>query len=83
MRLDQTVMQLQAEGRVDFKKLISHRFAARDLQQAYDLLSENPQLQRLKELESLEKILAGTSATFVLGQGDLSDQIRSLVSAKA
>jgi len=43
MRLDQTVMQLQAEGRVDFKKLISHRFAARDLQQAYDLLSENPQ----------------------------------------
>lgn len=47
------------------------------------LLSENPQLQRLKELESLEKILAGTSATFVLGQGDLSEQIRSLVSAKA
>ena len=43
MRLDQTVMQLQAEGRVDFKKLITHRFDARDLQQAYDLLEDSPQ----------------------------------------
>lgn len=43
MRLDQTVMQLQADGRVDFKQLISHRFAARELQRAYDLLSETPQ----------------------------------------
>jgi threonine dehydrogenase-like Zn-dependent dehydrogenase len=43
MRLDQTVMQMQAEGRVDFRKLITHRFNARDLQQAYDLLEDMPQ----------------------------------------
>lgn len=43
MRLDQTIMQLQAEGRVDFKKLITHRFEARDLQQAYDMLEASPQ----------------------------------------
>jgi 2-desacetyl-2-hydroxyethyl bacteriochlorophyllide A dehydrogenase len=42
-RLDRTVMELQAAGRVDFKKLISHRFKAADLQQAYDLLEDSPQ----------------------------------------
>jgi regulator of protease activity HflC (stomatin/prohibitin superfamily) len=47
------------------------------------LLAENPQLQRLKELEILKEVLAGTTATFVLGQGELTDQIRGLVSAKA
>lgn len=46
------------------------------------LLAENPQLQRLKELEALKDILAGTSATFVLGGGDLGDQIHTLVGAK-
>ena len=46
------------------------------------LLAENPQLQRLKELEVLKDVLAGTNATFVLGQGDLSEQIGTLVSAK-
>jgi 2-desacetyl-2-hydroxyethyl bacteriochlorophyllide A dehydrogenase len=43
MRLDQTIMQLQADGRVDFRRLITHRFNARDLQQAYDLLEDSPQ----------------------------------------
>lgn len=43
MRLDQTIMRLQAERRVDFKRLITHRFSARDLQQAYDLLEDRPQ----------------------------------------
>lgn len=43
LRLDQTVMQLQAEGRVDFRKLISHRFPARELQQAYELVEDRPQ----------------------------------------
>jgi len=45
------------------------------------LLAENPQLQRLKELEILKDVLSGTTATFVLGQGDLTDQIRTLVGA--
>lgn len=43
MRLDQTIMHLQAERRVDFKQLITHRYKARDLQQAYDLLEDTPQ----------------------------------------
>jgi regulator of protease activity HflC (stomatin/prohibitin superfamily) len=45
------------------------------------LLAENPQLQRLKELEVLKDVLSGTTATFVLGQGDLTDQLRTLIGA--
>jgi hypothetical protein len=45
------------------------------------LLAENPQLQRLKELEVLKDVLSGTNATFVLGQGDLTEQLRTLVTA--
>ena len=45
------------------------------------LLAENPQLQRLKELEILKDVLSGTNATFVLGQGDLNEQLRTLIGA--
>jgi regulator of protease activity HflC (stomatin/prohibitin superfamily) len=53
--------------------------AARSQVNTAKLLAENPQLQRLKELEMLKEVLAGTRTTFVLGQGDLTDQIRTLV----
>ncbi|HEX8520842.1 MAG TPA: slipin family protein [Tepidisphaeraceae bacterium] len=53
--------------------------AARSQANTAKLLAENPQLQRLKELELLKDVLAGTKATFVFGQGDLHDQIRTLV----
>ena len=46
------------------------------------LLAENPYLARLKELEMLKEVLAGTSATFVFGEGDLTTQVRSLVTQK-
>lgn len=46
------------------------------------LLSENPQLARLKEMEALKDVLAGTTATFVFGQGDLAEQVRGLVTAR-
>jgi len=45
------------------------------------LLAENPQLQRLKELEVLKEVLSGTNATFVPDQGDLTEQLRTLVTA--
>jgi len=56
--------------------------AARSQANTAKLLAESPALARLKELEMLEKILAGTNATFVLGQGDLGEQIRGLVAAE-
>ena len=57
--------------------------AARSQANTAKLLAENPPLPRLKELEMLKEVLAGTNATFVLGQGDLSDQLRGLITQKA
>ena len=45
------------------------------------LLAESPHLARLKELELLKDVLAGTSATFVFGEGDLAGQLRTLVAS--
>ncbi len=57
--------------------------AARSQANTAKLLAESPQLARLKELELLKEVLAGTSATLVFGVGDLAAQVRSLVKAKA
>jgi hypothetical protein len=43
------------------------------------LLVENPTLARIKELEMLQEMLAGTKATFVLGPTDIADQVRTLI----
>ena len=45
------------------------------------LLADSPHLARLKELELLKDVLAGTSATFVFGEGDLAGQLRTLVAS--
>jgi threonine dehydrogenase-like Zn-dependent dehydrogenase len=42
LRLDQTVMNLLAQGKIDFKKLISHTFKAKDAQAAFDILRHTP-----------------------------------------
>src|SRR4029078_6067688 len=56
---------------------------ARSKSNTAKLLAENPLLQRLKELELLMDVLADTNATFVLGSGDLSEQLRGLIAQKA
>lgn len=43
LRLDTAIMALQRDGKVDFASLITHRFPARDLQAAYDLLDTRPE----------------------------------------
>src|SRR5207244_13063224 len=53
--------------------------AARSQANTAKLLAESPQLQRLKELELLKAVLAGTKATFVFGQADIAEQVRTLV----
>ncbi|GJM25372.1 MAG: hypothetical protein DHS20C16_17870 [Phycisphaerae bacterium] len=57
--------------------------AARSQANTAKLLAENPTLARMKELEQLADVLAGTRSTFVFGNGDLSSQVRSLVGSKA
>lgn len=53
--------------------------AARSQANTARLLAESPMLARFKELEMLKDVLAGASVTFVMGQGDLADQVRGLV----
>ncbi len=57
--------------------------AARSQANTAKLLAENPLLVRLKELEMLKDVLSNTNATFVLGSGDLADQMRTLVATKS
>jgi 2-desacetyl-2-hydroxyethyl bacteriochlorophyllide A dehydrogenase len=42
LRLDHTIMKLQAQKKVDFKRLISHTFPAQQGQEAFALLDERP-----------------------------------------
>jgi regulator of protease activity HflC (stomatin/prohibitin superfamily) len=57
--------------------------AARSQANTAKLLAENPQLARLKELELLQSVLAGSKATFVFGGGDIAEQVRGLVSSES
>jgi regulator of protease activity HflC (stomatin/prohibitin superfamily) len=57
--------------------------AARSQANTAKLLAENPLLIRLKELEMLKDVLSGSNATFVLGNGDITEQLRTLVATKS
>lgn len=77
------VIAAQKEAEANLIKRREETAAARSQANTAKLLAENPLLQRFKELELLKEVLAGTSATFVLGQGDLTDQLRGLVTQTA
>lgn len=71
------VAQKQAEANLIRRR--EETAAARSQANTAKLLAENPVLARMKELEALQDILKGTEATFVLGSGDLSEQIGCLI----
>jgi regulator of protease activity HflC (stomatin/prohibitin superfamily) len=71
------IAQKQAEANLIRRR--EETAAARSQANTAKLLAENPVLARMKELEALQEIMKGTQATFVLGSGDLSDQIGSLI----
>ena len=76
------VIAATKEAEANLIKRREETAAARSQANTARLLAENPQLARLKELEMLQQILAGTKATFVLGGGELTQQIRALVSTE-
>ncbi len=77
------VVAAQKEAEANLIKRREETAAARSQANTAKLLAENPLLQRLKELELLKDVLADTHATFVLGQGDLTEQLRGLVAQKS
>jgi regulator of protease activity HflC (stomatin/prohibitin superfamily) len=81
MILNQVITaQKQAEANLIRRR--EETAAARSQVNTARLMAEHPALARLKELESLQEILAGVDATFVLGGGDLAEQVKSLVSGR-
>ncbi len=72
--------QKEAEANVITRR--EETAAARSQANTARLLAQNPVLARIRELELMGEILAGTNATFVLGQGDLTDQVTSLIGAR-
>jgi regulator of protease activity HflC (stomatin/prohibitin superfamily) len=75
------VIEAEKRAQAELIKRREETAAARSQANTARLLAENPVLARVRELELLRDVLAGTSATFVFGSGDLADQVRSLVSA--
>jgi regulator of protease activity HflC (stomatin/prohibitin superfamily) len=71
------VAQKQAEANLIRRR--EETAAARSQANTAKLLAENPVLARMKELEALEQIMKGSNATFVLGSGDLADQVGTLI----
>ena len=77
------VILAQKEAEANVIKRREETAAARSQANTAKLLAENPVLAKMKELEMLQDILAGTKTTFVLGRGELAGQIRTLVESDA
>ncbi len=73
------VIEAQKQAEANLIRRREETAAARSQANTAKLLAENPALARMKELEALQEILSGTKATFILGQGDLTEQIGRLV----
>jgi regulator of protease activity HflC (stomatin/prohibitin superfamily) len=74
------VIEAEKRAQAELIKRREETAAARSQANTARLLADNPVLARVRELELLKDVLAGTKATFVFAQGDLADQVRSLVS---
>jgi regulator of protease activity HflC (stomatin/prohibitin superfamily) len=77
------VIEAEKRAQAESIKRREETAAARSQANTAKLLAENPALARLKELEALQEILKGTTATFVLGPGDVYQQVRSLVAGSS
>lgn len=79
------VIEAEKQAQADLIRRREETAAARSQANTARLMAENPTLARMKELELLQSVLAGTKATFVFAggdrnsSGDLLQQVRSLI----
>lgn len=76
------VMAAQKEAEANLIRRREETAQVRSQANTAKLLTDNPALARLKELELLKEVLAGTKATFLFGSGDIAEQVRGLVTEK-
>lgn len=74
------VIAAEKQAQANLIKRREETAAARSQVNTAKLLAENPVLLRIKELELLQEILADKRVSFVFGEGNLTEQIRRLVS---
>jgi regulator of protease activity HflC (stomatin/prohibitin superfamily) len=72
------VIAAQKQAEANLIKRREETAAARSQANTARLLADNPVLARIKELELIQEILAGSNATFVFGNADIVDQVRRL-----
>lgn len=75
------VIEAEKEAQANLIKRREETAAARSQANTAKLLTDNPALARMRELEQLGEILAGSRSTFVFGSGDIAEQVRGLVTA--
>ena len=73
------VIEAEKRAQAEIIRRREETASARSQANTAKVLAENPVLARLKELEILQQIVAGTKATFVLGPGDLAQQVKGLI----
>lgn len=77
------VIEAQKQSEANLIRRREETAAARSQANTAKLLAENPVLLRMKELEQVAQILAGSRATLVLGHGDVTRQLRDIVAGSA
>ena len=73
------VIEAQKRAEAELIKRREETAAARSQANTARLLAENPVLARMRELEALQGVLAGSKATFVFAPSDIATQVRALV----
>jgi hypothetical protein len=77
------VISAQKEAEANLIRRREETASVRSQANTAKLLADNPQLARLKELETLQTILAGAKTTFVFAPGDIAGQVKALVTQDA
>ena len=77
------VISAQKEAEANLIRRREETASVRSQANTAKLLADNPQLARLKELETLQTILAGAKTTFVFAPGDIAAQVKALVTQDA
>lgn len=73
------VIEAEKQAEANLIRRREETAAARSQANTARLMAENPVLRRMRELEQLQHVLTGTKTTIVLGQGDITSQIRQMI----
>lgn len=69
------VTEAQKRAEADLIRRREETAAARSQANTARLYAQNPTLMRLRELETLEKVMDGTESTFIMGSGDIVKEL--------